>query len=134
MLQQSQPYLPEPLREVNAQGKAAIFRSLGADWYTATVVMQLASVVMLYAHSARALQLIAEAVPIFRARNHQGSIGVALNFQGWGYLLQGEFDLSLSADGLLAAMLMTGLMISAPASSQLSRHIPALRLMGAGLR
>lgn len=48
-------------------------------------------------------------------------------------MVQGEFDLSLSADGLLAAALMTGLMLSAPASSQLSRHFPALRLMGFGL-
>lgn len=48
--------------------------------------------------------------------------------------VQGEFDLSLSTDGLLAAMLMTGLMLSAPACSQLSRHFSALRLMGAGLR
>ncbi|KAL4447478.1 hypothetical protein ABPG75_004697 [Micractinium tetrahymenae] len=50
-----------------------------------------------------------------------------------GYGIQGEFDLSLSADGLLAAALMTGLMLSAPACSQLSRHFPALRLMGLGL-
>ncbi len=48
--------------------------------------------------------------------------------------VQGEFDLSLSADGLLAAALMTGLMLSAPTCSQLSRHFPALRLMGLGLR
>ncbi|KAL4434613.1 hypothetical protein ABPG77_002736 [Micractinium sp. CCAP 211/92] len=50
-----------------------------------------------------------------------------------GYGIQGEFDLSLSADGLLAAALMTGLMLSAPTCSQLSRHFPALRLMGLGL-
>jgi hypothetical protein len=49
-------------------------------------------------------------------------------------LLQGEFDLSLAADGLLAAALTVGLMVSAPTFSQLSRHFPALRLIGAGLR
>lgn len=47
---------------------------------------------------------------------------------------QGEFDLSLAADGLLAAAVMVGLMVSAPACAQLSRRLPALRLIGAGLR
>lgn len=48
--------------------------------------------------------------------------------------VQGEFDLSLSADGLLAAMLMLGLMLSAPTCSQLSRHVPVMRLLSGGLR
>lgn len=48
--------------------------------------------------------------------------------------MQGDFDLSLPADGLLAAALMTGLMLSAPTAAQLSRHYPSLKLISAGLR
>ncbi|KAL4856758.1 putative sphingolipid transporter spinster 2 [Chlorella vulgaris] len=51
-----------------------------------------------------------------------------------GYGIQGDFDLSLPADGLLAAALMTGLMLSAPTAAQLSRHYPSLKLISAGLR
>ena len=48
--------------------------------------------------------------------------------------LQGDFDLSLAADGMIAAALFVGLMLSAPAAAQLSKRVPALRLVGAGLR
>jgi hypothetical protein len=51
-----------------------------------------------------------------------------------GAKVQGDFDLSLPADGLLAAALMTGLMLSAPTAAQLSRHYPSLKLISAGLR
>ena len=47
--------------------------------------------------------------------------------------LQGDFDLSLAADGMIAAALFVGLMLSAPAAAQLSKQFPALRLVGAGL-
>lgn len=47
---------------------------------------------------------------------------------------QAEFDIDLARDGLLVAAMVGGLMLSAPAAAQLSRHCPALRLVGAGLR
>lgn len=47
--------------------------------------------------------------------------------------VQGDFDLSLPRDGLVAAALMLGLLLSAPVAAMLSKRVNSLRLMGGGL-
>jgi tetratricopeptide (TPR) repeat protein len=56
----------------------------------ALVLMQTASTVMSYDDFGRAIQLLNEAVPLFRSRERTNIMAVALNLQGWAEVQQGN--------------------------------------------
>lgn len=70
----------------------AIYRQLETPWFIALVLMQIASNLLADDNHARALPLLDEALPIFRAQGRTTVLSVALILQGWVLVNQGCYQ------------------------------------------
>jgi predicted ATPase/transcriptional regulator with XRE-family HTH domain len=84
-----------PQAEALLEESLALYRRLHEPWFVGMVLMQLAGVAMSYDNFGRAIPFLDEALPLLRAQDRSNMMAVALNFQGWALLQQGDCQTAL---------------------------------------